>query len=234
MNTKFILLVAVAMGMGIAAEAQSVSFGPRVGVNLATLNASGGDDNLREEFNDAVGYTSGAQLGAVVNFGISDMFSFQPELLYSQRGFEASGEISEEEPIGEVNIKSQMNYLELPILGKVSFGGESLKGFVTAGPSVGYWMSGKTKYSFMGEEEAEDYEFSDDFEGGVKENRLDLGASIGIGLAYRLGPGALNLDVRYGLGISDISKYENDRPNDESKGTHRTLGISLAYLFGGR
>lgn len=231
---KFYLIVAAVMGMAVAAEAQSVSFGPRVGANFSTLRAVGGEKEYREEFNDEAEYITGTQFGAVLNIGLSQSFSIQPEVLYAQRGFEANVSLLEDDPSGDIGAKLRMNYLEVPVLAKLSFGGDKVQGFLTAGPSVSYWMSGKTTYSFAGEEEEEDYEFQDDFEDGMKENRLDFGASIGVGVAYRLGPGALNLDVRYGLGLSDISKYEDDRPSDESKGSHRTFGVSVAYLFGGR
>lgn len=231
---KLYLIVAAAMGMALAAEAQTVSIGPRVGVNFATVRATDGDEEIRDAYNDAVENNAGIQFGAVVNFGVSDMFSIQPEVLYSQRGFTAEESLFEDEPLGDISIDMRMNYLEVPVLAKLSFGGENVKGFVTAGPSVAYWMSGKTKTSFAGEEEEEDYEFDDEYVDGVKENRLDIGASIGVGMAYRLGPGALNLDIRYGFGLSDIAKYEDDRPDDEPKGSHRVIGLSLAYLFGGR
>lgn len=234
MNTKIYLIVAAAMGMAVAAEAQSVSLGPRVGANFATIRAVGGDDDYRKEFNDEMEYSTGAQFGAIVNFGVSNMFSIQPEVLYAQRGFEANASLLEDDPMGDVSVKVKMNYLEVPVLAKIAFGGENLKAFVTAGPSVGYWMNGKVKSSFAGEEEEEDIEFQDDYEDGMKQNRLDLGASVGVGMAYRLGAGFLNLDVRYGHGLSDMTKYEDERPDDEPKNSNRTIGVSLAYLFGRR
>ncbi|MFD2999598.1 porin family protein [Pontibacter toksunensis] len=231
---KFYLFLVAVMGMAVAAEAQSVSFGPRIGVNFATVRAVEGDDDFREEFNDEMEFSTGAQFGAVVNFGISDVFSIQPEVLYSQRGFEANTSLLEDDPMGDISVKFKMNYLEVPVLAKISFGGDKVQGFVTAGPTVSYWMNGKLKTSFAGEKEEEDIEFQDDYEDGAKQNRLDFGASVGVGMAYRLGAGALNLDVRYGHGLSDMTKYEEDRPSEEPKNAHRTIGVSLAYLFGGK
>lgn len=58
-----------------------------------------------------------------------------------------------------------------------------------------------------------------------------MGANVGVGVAYLLGSGALHLDVRYGLGLSDIVKYEDKRPSDGFKTGHRTFSVSVAYLF---
>lgn len=230
---KLCMIVLAAIGVAATAEAQTVSFGPRVGVNFATLRAVDAENEYRKHFNEALEYTTGAQFGAVVNFEVSDILSVQPEILYSQRGYKANPAFYENSSNGSASVNSRMNFLEVPVLAKLSFGGESIKGFVTAGPSASYFMNGKMKYTFDGKEEEEDYEFND-YVGGTKANRLDVSANVGAGIAFALGAGALNLDVRYGLGLSDISKYEDDRPSDKPKAVHRMFGVSIAYLFRGK
>jgi hypothetical protein len=208
MKIKFLLALLFVVGLGFTSMAQSISVGPRIGATFAKINVSDEDD-----FNDEVKSNTGVQIGAVANVMINDMFSIQPELLLIQKGFKIED--------GGEGIRVKTNYLELPVLAKVKFGTEELHGFVTAGPTAGYLMNGKMTMEFDGEEESEDLEFDD------TDNRFELGASFGVGLGYKVGAGTLNLDVRYGLGLSSLYETEGDEP----KTKNNVFGVSLAYLF---
>ncbi|TPE44489.1 porin family protein [Pontibacter mangrovi] len=210
MKTLLLTLVAAA-GIAFAAEAQTVSVGPRIGATFAKINFSGEDGD--SDFNEAIKANAGLQFGAVANFAVNDMFSVQPELLYVQKGYK----ISEE----GMTLKLKANYLEVPVLAKASFGSDSYKVFFTAGPSVGYWMSGKSSFEYDGDEVSEDYEFEDG------DNRTELGANIGAGIAYPVSSGTVNLDVRYGFGLSSL--YSDDQ--GDAKAKNRVFGVSVAYLF---
>ncbi|WP_162055987.1 porin family protein [Pontibacter pamirensis] len=211
MKNKYLLTVAAALGFTFAAEAQTVSVGPRLGATFSTMNYSGED---AEDYNEAVKSVAGMQIGGVANIMINELFSIQPELLYVQKGLKMEED--------GATYKQKLNYLEVPVLAKVSFGAEQLQGFVTAGPSVGYWLSGKERMEYDGEKESDDYEFGDE------DNRTELGANFGVGVAYKVGAGAVNFDVRYGFGLSSL--YETSE-GDDSKVKNRVLGVSLAYLF---
>lgn len=217
MKIKLLLALLFVVGLGFTSMAQTISVGPRVGVNFATQKVSGSDDDFADDWNDDVKSNGGLQIGAVANIMVNEMFSIQPELLYVQKGYKFEED--------EVSVKGKYGYLEAPILAKISFGTEQLQGFVTAGPTIGYWMSGKDTYEFEGEEEEEEVEFDNDDDG--VENRTELGGSIGLGLAYKVGAGALNFDVRYGAGFSSI--YDSE---DDSKLKNEGISISIAYLFG--
>lgn len=214
----------VALGVTFTSFAQGVTFGPRVGVNLASQKAVGGDDKeAREDFNETVKYNTGLQAGAVVNFAVNDLLSFQPELLFSQKGLK----VSESEGGDSFELIRKASYLEVPVLAKFTFGSETLKGFTTMGPYAGYWMGGKEALKINSSEVSEKFDFDED-----EYNRLDVGASFGVGLAFPMGTGALNLDVRYNFGLSDVNKYDGSGRDGDSKLSNRVFGISLAYLFG--
>lgn len=210
MKNKFLLTLLFVVALGYTSMAQSVTIGPRVGATFAKVAMSEEEDGFS---NDDIDSNAGLQFGAVANFMINDMFSIQPELLYIQKGFK----IGED----EFSAKLRSNYIEVPVLAKVYFGTEQLRGFATGGPTIGYWASGKNTAKFGGSEASEDYDFDD------SDNRLELGASFGIGAAYKVGQGELNLDVRYGLGFSSLYEAEDG----EAKTRNRVLGVSLAYLF---
>jgi hypothetical protein len=208
MKIKFLLTLLFVVCFAATSMAQSITVGPRVGATFSKINIEDADD-----FNDEVKSLSGFQIGAVANIMVNNLFSIQPELLFIQKGMRLED--------GNEYMKTKYNYLEVPVLAKVTFGTEQLHGFVTGGPTAGYAMSGKIDMKMEGEEFNEDIEFEDD------DNRFELGASFGVGLGYKLGAGTLNFDVRYGLGLSSLYKTENDQP----KAKNRVLGVSLAYLF---
>ncbi|MFD2245509.1 porin family protein [Pontibacter ruber] len=213
MKIKILLSLLFVVAFGYTSSAQSVSVGPRVGATFAKISVSDDENGIS---NDDIKYNPGIQFGAVANFMINDMLSIQPELLYIQKGYK----IGED----EAYLKGRANYIELPILAKVAFGTEQLHGFATGGPTAGYWASGKASMEFDGTKASEEYEFDDE------DNRFELGASFGVGIAYKVGPGELNLDLRYGLGFTNLY----DTEGDGSKTRNNVLGISLAYLFGAK
>ncbi|MBF8962898.1 PorT family protein [Pontibacter sp. FD36] len=213
MKIKFLLTLLFAVGMAFTSMAQSVSFGPRVGATFSKVSLSDGDG---DELEDELKYTPGLQVGVVANFNVSELLSIQPELLFIQKGYKFGD--------SDAYLKGTSNYIEVPVLAKITFGSEQVKGFVTGGPTVGYLASGKMSMKYDGNKGSDSYEFEDE------DNRMELGASFGVGLGYNLGAGALNLDVRYGLGLTSLYEVESG----ESKSRNRVLGVSVAYLFGGK
>lgn len=152
------------------ANAQEVTFGVKAGVNFA--NFSGDDaDNLdgRTAFH----------VGGVANFGISELFSVQPELLYSAQGVEQTFE--------GVTGKVQVDYLNLPVLAKFMIA-DGLS--IHAGPQVGFLLSAKAK----GGEETMD----------IKDELKGTDFSGVLGLGYQMDNG-LNFGARYNLGFSNIA-----------------------------
>ena len=211
---KKMLLMAVIAGAAITTADAQVSFGPRVGVNFA--NYSNVDDSKSK---------TGFLVGAVANFGMNDLLSIQPEVLYSQGGFKMEDD-------GD-KYTLATNYLQVPVLLKAGFGDGNLKFHANVGPYVGYWLSGKEKMEFDGESESESYEFDDDDADGSKDNRLDVGILAGVGLGIPTGAGTFNIDLRYGLGMSDMTSWKDDRPDGVDKVSNRVLSLSVAYMFGG-
>jgi hypothetical protein len=216
MNIKIGLSLMFIIGLSFTSVAQSVTIGPRVGVNFATQVITGDDSQYADDWNDEVKAATGLQLGLVSNFALGQMFSIQPEFLYTQKGYKFED--------ADRTVTGKYDYIDVPVLAKISLGASELKGFVTAGPTFSYWTSGVDKVesdSFNGDT---DVDFDDD---ELIENRFEVGGSIGLGLAYETGVGALNLDVRYGAGFSSV--YDSD---DDAKLKNSGFSVSIAYLFG--
>jgi len=115
--------------------------------------------------------------------GITELFSIQPELVYSSQGYSYD--------IGGDKVNGRLSYINLPIMADFTIAeGLSLQG----GPQIGFNISADEE--FDGETE----DFGDDVE------TLDLG--VGIGAQYIL-PMNLFVQARYVIGFSDIVKDSN-------------------------
>jgi len=170
-------------------------FGFRVGANLSRQEAR--QDSLIVEPKSKFGL----DLAFVADFPLGEVISFAPELHWLQKGYEI-------EDIGTEGTAT-LNYLELPLLVKFNFG-ETSKFGVFGGPSIGYLLGGKVILN--GVEQEDFFKFI---------NRLELGAHLGA--AVTIGP--VQVDVRYILGISNIS----DVPDVEIRNT--AFGAGVAVMF---
>lgn len=131
------------------------------------------------------------------------LFNLQPELHWMQKGYNI-----EDAATGD-NITSTLNYLELPLLLRVNFGG-SIRVFAFAGPSVGYLLNGELNTATESRD-ATDY---------LEETEFNAHIGLGVGL------GTFEVDIRYMAGLTDISDAEN---LDEVKNSSFGAGITLKF-----
>ena len=192
---KVILSLAILAGASSAAQAQSARFGVKAGLNLS--NASG--DNTSNNKN-----LTGLAAGVMADFGFSDLISFHPELLYSQKGakFESNG----------LTAQDRLSYLDIPLLLRVNADGL----FFEAGPQAGILVGRKFESNLLPGSTSTD---------GVR--KFDVGYVAGVG--YQLSSG-LELGVRYNGGILDI----NDPSTSGDKQRNSVFQFQVGYLFGGK
>jgi hypothetical protein len=204
---KITLLTTLLLG---AASAQAqVSVMPKAGVTLSRIHYD----------NDPAGqeYQLGVVGGLAVPIALGESrFSVQPELLFVQKGerYETGGRES----------KTTLNYLEVPVLAKYTFGSDVFQAFLNAGPSLGVGLTGKAKTEGAGGDREVDVRFGDAKGDGriYRDNRLDFGVQFGGGVGLGLGTGQLQAEARYGLGLTDV---------DDNKSTNRTWAFTLGYLI---
>ena len=189
---------------GISLFNGNLKVGPKVGINVA--NASF-DDNDRNSGSSRVRLRA----GAFVEIGISDAFALQPELLYSAKGFEEPTSFSRERGSNE----SDLDYLSIPIIAKYAlFDDSNLQVTGQAGPYFGILLSAESD----GRDVANSY------------SSLDVGGQVGIGAAYRIGPGSITLDIRAGFGLTDI--FDLDFSGIGPSATNQTLpSATVGYAF---
>ncbi len=208
MKKLFIAAFALLMAGGATAQSKGPSFGVKGGVSFSNIIKSGNSDFKTD-------YLTGFNAGGFVNIPIIDRLSFQPELMFSQKGYK-----SEREGLilGNGTLTQTTNWIEIPILAKIS----PAAGFsVYLGPQVSFLTKTKTKYEgdFTAAQETKYEDDADKFKksivGGV------LGASFDI-------TKNLALTGRYAL---DFQKNNEDGTNEtpEFKNQVWQVGVALGF-----
>lgn len=186
---KKLLLVAGLLASVHCVKAQNVQLIPKAGLNFSKQAISNVDGEQSK-----TGFTAG--LG--VNFKVkSSALSIQPELNYVSAGTKIKNDKN----------KYTLNYLELPVLVKYSFGPV----YINAGPSIGMALGNRDKIESL-------Y--------GAKVERFNFGLQMGGGVAIPFGKGSFLIDGRYSLGLTDVNKGPAKAKN---RGFMATIGYAIPF-----
>ncbi len=190
---KKIFLVAV-MGVTAMAVNAQTTLGVKAGANFS---------NYKYEDSDGSDRKAGLYIGGLANIPISEMFSFQPEVVYSMEGGK--------EDIAGDKYELKLNYINVPFLLQYK-----ASGFIAeTGPQVGFLMNATDK--FEGEDEED-----------VKDSFKGINFSWAIGLGYKMASG-FGVNARYNIGLSNIAEeaYLNKKVKSG------TIQVGVFYTFGG-
>ncbi len=228
-KTAFLGAALLATAALSSAQAQDIRLGLRAGTNYSNL---AGNIKNQDTYNNKFGFLGGVMLNVPVT---SDgFFSVQPEVLYSQKGFdnkptEYTGLLGgKQKREGSVNY----NYLDVPVLLKIN-----ASGFVfEAGPQYSYLLSANdatkttTTPALGGSPTTTESQNKRDVSGL---NRNELGYLAGVG--YQASNG-LSLNLRYTGAFNDFVKSDNNSyfNGDLKSARHSAFQLSLGYLFAGK
>ena len=210
---KKVILIAFISFISLAVTAQ-VKFGAQIGGNIANV--------VGELDNDAVVTKSkfGVVLGVVAQIPLAKTVFFKPELNFIQKGY--SGDLE-----GEA-IESTLNFFEIPLnfVFDVPTGGSSTI-FLGGGPSLGFGVSGNTKYGT----ESSKIKFDGATSSTDNYTHLkgtDFGGNLLAGIKMN---GGVTLSLGYAIGFTDLVPG-----TDAADGSLKTNGLNfkLGYLFGGK
>jgi opacity protein-like surface antigen len=201
-----------------------VKYGLKGGFNGATFS---GTDSEGSE------YKAGFAAGGFLNFGISDLFSIQPELLYSQKG----ASVDNFQGISGTTFKSTLGYLDVPIMLRVTAGDDGKGPFFEAGPQGSVVLHNRDFIQIGGNDTQSTKNTSTD-----DLNKVVIGYVAGIG--YQLTSG-LTLGLRYSGDISQVYKDGASRAYPFKAGSAQLDGnnpnvhnsvfqFQVAYGFGGQ
>ena len=225
-KTAFVAAALLAMAAVSLAQAQTPRFGFRAGANYSNL---AGNIQNQETYNNKIGFLG----GVILNIPVTEdgFFSVQPEILYSQKGFENKPTQYTGLLGGKQQREGQMNYnyLDVPVLLKVKASGLIFE----AGPQYSYLLSANnqtkttTTPALGGSPTTSEAQNKTDVSGL---NRNELGYLAGVGYEAENG---LSLSLRYTGAFSDLVKSDNSTyfNGDLKNARHSAFQLSLGYLI---
>ncbi|WP_192823027.1 porin family protein [Rufibacter sp. LB8] len=215
---KKIALLAVAIFTFGAAQAQT---GPRLGLKAGvTYSNVSGDLQNEDIYKNKFGFMG----GITTNFDLSGdgFLSLQPELLYTQKGYQYS---DEKFSVGGVDFKVKgdrnFHYLDLPVLLRINAGGLFFEG----GPQASYLLSVTDNSEFKRGNES--YEETERIS---KDDLAEFEIGYAAGLGYQL-PNGLSLGLRYNGSINKLAKNDGD---ELANARHSAFILSVGFLFPSR
>jgi len=201
--------------------------GIKGGLSIAALQSS------EKEYRPFLGYevswvqhgTSnpvlGLQLGVFYTFNLSDAFNFQPELYYSQRGYQL-----DQTPLYNTNYILNINYLELPVLFEYKLPFDwSFKPRIIAGLFAALKISSNKQIKIADEE----------ITGAVSSvNNFDYGLVFALGAEFNAWDGQIILDLRINWGLANMMTQPDEFISiSDDPGTVKTRVVTLmtGYRF---
>jgi hypothetical protein len=176
---KKVLPLAVVLSLVGSYSFAQLRIGPIAGLQMTNLTGDNDADNAMK---------LGAHVGGIINLGITDNFSIEPQVLYSMKGSQSNE---------DSDLKLNLNYIDVPIHLKFKFENGL---FLFAGPNIGILLSAK----------ADNGEDTDDIKDNMKS--LDLGINVGAGYEFDSG---LGLALRYNMGFANVwDEDEFDQKNN--------------------
>lgn len=205
---KKLFIVAFALLVAGKVSAQGPSIGVKGGVSFSNIIKTD-DSDFKTDYN------TGYNAGLFVNIPIISVLSFQPELMFAQKGYksERAGLT-----LGTGTLTQTTNWIEIPILAKIS---PTNSFSIYVGPQVSFLTKTKTRYE--GEfSTAEQTKYEDDAD---KFKKSIVGGVLGAGFNLTK---SLNLNARYAL---DFQKNNEDGTNETPAFKNQTWQAGLALKF---
>lgn len=194
------------LGLGGGASLSNVGFVPRVDQTM--LLGMHGGLTMR--------WITEKNLGLVI------------ELNYAQQGWQE--ELPLINPDSESSLRYHyartINYIELPLLTHIYFGGKNVRFILNLGPKFGYAISETTCRRLKGTEPNSGANAQHDM---PLENKFDWGICAGPGVEFRTPIGSFLLEGRYYFGLWNM--YGNSKADYFSKSNMQTLSVKVSYLF---
>lgn len=208
------LLAAMSSGKAQKNFRQELAVGASFGTNFSSVSFS---PKVKQ------GMLMGFNGGATVRWNTEANLGLQAELNFTQQGWQEKYESHPEQ-----EYKRTINYLELPFLTHIYFGGKRVKAFINLGPKIGYALSENTTTNLGDDFEKE--ENSDTYQHGKPiDKKFEWGLCGGPGIELRTGFGYFLLEGRYYYALGDM--YNSRKEDHFSKSASQTISVKLTYLI---
>jgi Outer membrane protein beta-barrel domain len=241
------VLVIIILGFCISSNAQ-IHIGAKGGISIPDLKGNN---------EQSKGYTSrlGGYGGVMANFQLSKYFSLQTEVNFSPQGGQRKGmQQVPSDAIGDItlppgtklyaNFKSTtiLNYIEIPVLAKLTLGYNRLSYYICAGPHIAFLMEAKTKTSGSSSLYFDkgatiplmlngnafppvSFKGNTDIKESIK--TINAGLQGGLGIQYPVGPGNVFAEGRAIFGLTNIQTH----PEIDGKNKTGSFAVAAGYLI---
>jgi hypothetical protein len=166
----------------------------------------------------------GTTFGLTGRMTMGEYVGLQLELNYSQQGWKERYEDEDGQPLDQYKYSRLLNYLQLPFYTHVQFGSKKVKGFVQAGPQIGYMIGESTDQNLNG---ANPGRVNAQHNLAVQK-KFEWGIGGGGGIDIRTGIGSFVLEGRYLYELGDI--YNARREDPFSKASGQVFTVKLSFL----
>ncbi len=173
-------------------------------------------------------FVMGKTMGITFKYWEERNFGLIAEINFEQRGWK---ENFEEAPY---SFERHLDYIQIPLLTHIFFGGKKVKGFVNLGPEVGYMIGTSYSANF----DVNNVGALPDFPGNRVTDQLwlepskkfDYGISGGAGIEFAIKrKNLINLEARYYFGIGNVFPDERRDTFQASRGM--SIMVTLGYSY---
>jgi hypothetical protein len=199
----FFIVPLMLLALPVLASAQEISYGIKGGFNIASLKVSFDDVDLTGDGR------AGLLIGAFVARDFNPNVGMQFEGLFTQKGTEFAAE----DNLFDDDASIKLNYIEFPVLARVSFPAAAATVRLLAGPTFGFKASQSVE---VGNDELDADE--------VPLKSFDLGLALGGAVEIR----QFIIDARYTWGLTDINDGEDP---DEPTVKNNAFSVSFGWRF---
>ena len=195
--TGLVLIILMAF-IAVPAKSQ-LKFGVKGGLNISSVHLN--SDILKAD------NVTGFQIGPMIETTIPLIgVGLDAAILYSQKGMDVKSETGT-----STNVKT--DYIDVPVNLKWKFGLPIIKGYLAAGPYIGFRVGGDKFWEIPGS-----------VVGQVKAKNFSAGLNFGAGVELII---HLQVGINYGLGLTDNYSAEKYDLNAKNRG----WSVTAAILF---
>ena len=195
--TGLVLIILMAF-IAVPAKSQ-LKFGVKGGLNISSVHLN--SDILKAD------NVTGFQIGPMIETTIPLIgVGLDAAILYSQKGMDVKSETGT-----STNVKT--DYIDVPVNLKWKFGLPIIKGYLAAGPYIGFRVGGDNFWEIPGS-----------VVGQVKAKNFSAGLNFGAGVELI---SHLQVGINYGLGLTDNYSAEKYDLNAKNRG----WSVTAAILF---
>lgn len=212
-RSRYILLVVVCMACAMASAQQRLRrpemyVGVHGGVMASTVYFNPSVSNM-----DMLQSPLSANGGLVFRYAGHKVCAIQLEANYMQRGWREVG--------GGVDYRRQLDYIEVPMLMHLYFGGKHFRAFFNLGPQLGYCIR-DVQYGNSNPNHKHQYAKID--------NAFDWGAAAGLGVLYRTNKiGVFQLEARFNYSLGGV--FNASKMDHFQAANHMNLSVNVGYLW---